>query len=111
VTILQESSANLMDFRADDRVVRRVRRLLDDVPGVDEVEEVRIHSLGPYLLVHATLGIDGSLSVAEGDAIASRAERILWDQIDYLRQVSIHYHPRRPHGAPAQDGGRTEEGQ
>jgi len=93
VTILRESSADLMDFRPDDRVVRRIRRLLEDVPGVDEVEEVRIHCLGPYLLVHATLGIDGSLSVAEGDEIASRAEDTLWDQVDFLRQVSIHYHP------------------
>ena len=103
VTILRESSADLMDFRPDDRVVRRIRRLLEDVPGVDEVEEVRIHCLGPYLLVNATLGIDGSLSVAEGDGIASRAERTLWDEVDFLRQVSIHYHPRRIHRERPQD--------
>jgi len=95
VTILRESSADLMDFRPDDRVVGQIRRLLEGVPEVEEVEEVRIHCLGPYLLVHATLGIDGSLSVAEGDGIASRAERTLWDQVDFLRQVSIHYHPCR----------------
>jgi cation diffusion facilitator family transporter len=95
VTILRESSASLMDVRPDAEIVRRIRELLDHVPGVEEVEEVRANCLGPYLLVSVTLGIDGSISVADGDRIASRAEDALWKHVDYLRQVSIHYHPHR----------------
>ncbi len=98
VTILRESSADLMNVRPDPRILQRIRRLLDGVPGVKQVEEVRVHCLGPYLLVDATLGVEGSISVVEGDRIASRAEEALWKHIDYLRQVSIHYHPHRQTG-------------
>jgi len=96
VSILRESSADLMNVRPDARIVQRIRSLLETVPGVDDVEEVRVHCLGPYLLVDVTLGVDGSISVAEGDRIASRGEEILWKNVDYLRQVLIHYHPSRP---------------
>ena len=45
------------------------------------------------LLPEGQYRIDGSLSVAEGDWIASAAERILYENIEFLRYVNVHYHP------------------
>ena len=93
VTILRESSADLMVILPDRRVADRIRQLTEVVPGVRAVEEIRVHRIGPYLLVDLTIGIDGTLSVAAGDEIASQVENTLRENVEYLRQVSVHYHP------------------
>jgi len=93
ITILRESSAELMVILPDARVNRRIHELLAAVPGVQQTEEIQVHRVGPYLLVSVTIGVEGTLSVAEGDAIASRAEQALWANMEYLRQVTVHYHP------------------
>ena len=68
-------------------------RALAEVPGVICVEEVYAHRFGPYLVMNVTVGIDGSLSVAAGDSIACAVEQQLYDKIDLLRRVHVHYHP------------------
>jgi len=95
VTILRESSADLMVILPDKPVAGRIRQLLEVVPGVEQIEEIHVHRIGPYLLVDVTVGIDGTLSVAAGDQIANQVEGTLWRNIEYLRRVSVHYHPSK----------------
>lgn len=95
VTILRESSADLMVILPDKPVAGRIRQLLEVVPGVEQIEEIHVHRIGPYLLVDVTVGIDGTLSVAAGDQIANQVEETLWRNIEYLRRVSVHYHPSK----------------
>jgi cation diffusion facilitator family transporter len=93
IMVLSEASADLMDTVPGDELAEQVHKLLVDVPGVMCVEEVYAHRFGPYLVMNVTVGIDGSLSVAAGDSIASAVERQLYDKIDLLRRVHVHYHP------------------
>jgi len=93
VEIIRDSSAELMNILPGEPVRTRIRELLERVPGVQVVEEIRVHRFGPYLLVDVTVGVDGKLTVAQGDHIASRVEQALWDNIEYLRHVTVHYHP------------------
>ena len=44
-------------------------------------------------MVNLTIGIDGCQTVAEGDLIASQAEKLLHEKIEFLGRVHIHYHP------------------
>jgi divalent metal cation (Fe/Co/Zn/Cd) transporter len=46
--------------------------------------------------VSLTVGVDGCLTVAEGDQIATLAEKLLFQEIEYLGRVHIHYHPADP---------------
>ena len=93
LTILRESAADLMDILPSKPIRDQIRRLAEGVEGVGQVENVRVHRIGVYLLVDLTIGVDGSLSVAEGDRIASRVEQTLQQHVEYLRHVSVHYHP------------------
>jgi len=93
ITILRESSADLMDVLPGEQIRRQIRGLLEAVPGVRQIEEIHVHRVGPYLLVEVTIGVDGTLTVAAGDQIASQVEGALWRHIEYLRRVSVHYHP------------------
>ncbi len=44
-------------------------------------------------MVNITIGIDGNLSVADGNRIADSIEKLLYERIELLRRVYIHYHP------------------
>jgi cation diffusion facilitator family transporter len=93
--ILLDSSSNLMDTVPGRDLDTRVRELLRGVSGVMSVEEVQAHSFGPYLLINVTVGMDGAISVAEGDRIASSVEHMLAANIEFVRRVHVHYHPAR----------------
>lgn len=95
IVILRESSEDLMDTVPGRELAGQVTDLLAAVPGVKQVEETQAHRFGPYLVVNLVIGIDGSLTVADGDAIATQVEQTLYGNIDLLRRVHVHYHPVR----------------
>lgn len=93
VQILRESAAELMDAVPSEDLENEVRAVLSGVNGVRVVEEVLAHRFGPYLVVHVTIGIDGTLTVRAGDDIASEVERALQSANNLIRRVTVHYHP------------------
>ncbi|MGE5603471.1 MAG: cation diffusion facilitator family transporter [Nitrososphaerales archaeon] len=93
IQILRDAAADLMDDVPSHELAAEVGKTLLAVPGIECVEEVYAHRFGPYLVANVTIGIDGSLSVAAGDCIATQAERELFRSVDLLRRVHIHYHP------------------
>lgn len=98
--ILRDSSADLMDTVPGQELDQEIRALVMRVRGVRDAEEIQAHRFGPYLVVNVTIGIDGALSVAEGDRIANDVEQILLDEVSLLRRAYVHYHPARG-GLPA----------
>jgi cation diffusion facilitator family transporter len=93
IEILHQSSVELMDAVPSRQLRDQVTRLIENVPGVNEIEEVHAHRFGPYLVINLTICIDGRLTVTRGDQIASQVEGILYKNVDYLRRVHVHYHP------------------
>ncbi len=93
IQIMREASEDLMDTVPGQELNERVVQVLMAIPGVQQVEETKAHRFGPYFVINVTIGIDGSLSVAEGDLIATQAELALYRKIDLLRRVHVHYHP------------------
>jgi len=93
IEILRQSSANLMDTVPGRSLARQITELLSTISGVEEIEEIHAHRFGPYLVINVTIGVEGSLSVAAGDEIASQVERTLCRHIEFLRRVHVHYHP------------------
>jgi len=91
--ILSEASKDLMDTIPGGELNEQVRAVLADVPGIAAVEEVLAHRFGPYLVINITIAVKGSLSVAEGDRIATLAERTLTGRVQMLQRVHVHYHP------------------
>jgi cation diffusion facilitator family transporter len=93
IEILRLSAEDLMDTVPGTPLNHQIIELLSPIPGVREIEEVRAHRFGPYFVVNVTVGVDGSLTVAEGDQIATQVERTLMDGIELVRRVHVHYHP------------------
>lgn len=93
VEILRASTADLMDTIPGKSLARQINALLTSVEGVKTIEEIHAHRFGPYLVVSITIGVDGALTVADGDRIATWVERVLIEEIEFLRKVHIHFHP------------------
>ncbi len=95
IDIIRESAHELMDTIPGRDIDDHVRSVVTRVPRVESVEEVHAHRFGPYLVLNLTIGVEGSLSVAQGEEIAHTAEQHLYDTIEKLRRVYIHFHPAR----------------
>jgi cation diffusion facilitator family transporter len=93
VEILRQSSADLMDAVPGDALNREIIDLLQSVDEIESVEEIHAHRFGPYLVVNLTIGVDGSLTVAAGDCISTQVENLIYQRMDLVRKVYVHYHP------------------
>jgi len=93
IGILRDSSAELMDAVPSEKLTAQVQALLQDLPEVHKIESVHAHRFGPHFVLNLTIGIDGRISVADGDRIATRVEKRLMEGIDLVRTVYVHYHP------------------
>lgn len=91
--ILKDSSMELMDAVPGGRLDELIRGTLSSVGGVAAVEDIASHRFGPYYMVNATVCVDGSMTVSEGDAIATAAERAVMAKFDFVKKIYIHYHP------------------
>jgi len=93
VEIIRQSSADLMDAVPSQQMADQITELLGGISDVESVEEIHAHRFGPYLVVNITIGVDGEISVVEGDCIATEVENLLYASIGLLRKVYVHYHP------------------
>ena len=91
--ILRDSSGDLMDTVPTAELRKKVEASIGGTPGVLAVEEMQAHRFGPYIVINLTVGVNGAMTVAEGDAISSELERALYRDIDLLQRVHVHYHP------------------
>jgi cation diffusion facilitator family transporter len=93
IKILRESAGDLMDSVPGKALSKQIKSLVNPLTGVDEVEEIHAHRFGPYLVINLTVGINGALSVYQGDRIATQVETLIMDQVPNVRRVHVHYHP------------------
>ncbi len=98
IEIIRSATEDLMATLPGKKLARDIKDLLGPLQGVKAVEEVYAHRFGPYLVVNLTIGVEGSLTVSQGDDIATQAELLLLENIDFMRRVYVHYHPVRPDG-------------
>lgn len=101
VQILREAAADLMDAVPSRELETEARKALTGLHGLKQVEEVQGHRFGPYMILHVTIGLDGTITVAEGDRIATQVERRLLEDMEFVKRVYVHYHPAHDGKKPA----------
>lgn len=93
VEVLRESSADLMDAVPSGALAGQVSRLLQSIDEVKSIEEIHAHRFGPYIVINLTIGVDGDLTVAAGDCISTEVENLVYQNVDLVGRVYVHYHP------------------
>jgi cation diffusion facilitator family transporter len=90
---LREAADDLMDSVPSRDLAGQIKAALADETVVRQIEEIHAHRFGPYFVANITICVEGSLSVAEADVIATSAEKKLLQRISMLRKVYVHTHP------------------
>lgn len=93
IFILRESSVDLMDAVPSKELAEQISSLIKSVRGVQQLEEVQAHRFGPHITVNLTIGINGTLTVCQGDQIATEVECLIYEKIPDMSHVHVHYHP------------------
>jgi cation diffusion facilitator family transporter len=93
IGIVRDTTADLMDTTLTRSVRKEIEEIARSVAGVREIDEIRAHRFGPFLVLNLTIAVDGLLSVDAGDDIATAVENALTDRMSLVREVHVHYHP------------------
>ncbi len=93
IFVLRESSTDLMGVVPNRDLAERISVLLKDIQGVKQLEELQAHRFGPHIVINVTIGVDGALSVREGDMISCCVENTLMHEIPNVMRIHVHYHP------------------
>lgn len=93
VEIIRDSAADLMNTLPGKDLTEAIHDKLGEIEEVLDVEEIHGHRFGLYMVINITVGVSPTLTVAEGDRIATEVENKLLEEIDYMRRVFVHYHP------------------
>lgn len=93
IFILRESSAQLMAAVPSRELAKQILVLLSEIKEVRQLEELQANRFGPHLVINLTIGIDETLTVKQGDGIATRVEEQIYDFFPSVLRAHVHYHP------------------
>jgi divalent metal cation (Fe/Co/Zn/Cd) transporter len=82
-----------MDTVPGQTLNKRIEDLLKEIHQVQRIEDIQAHRFGPYLVINLTICVDGTLTVFQGDEIATMVETTIEANIEFVRNVHVHYHP------------------
>ena len=82
----------LMDA-VDPALVGEIGRVLENVPGVAAVDDVRVRWIGHELRAEVQIAVDRSLDVGAGHSLAVEAHHALLHDVHRLTSATVHIHP------------------
>jgi cation diffusion facilitator family transporter len=91
--IMRDAGKELMDSMCSPETLEEITTLARDVPHVKEIHQVRARSSGSCLLVDIEIGINGSLTVEEGHAVAHDVEENLFLKKEDIISINVHVGP------------------
>jgi cation diffusion facilitator family transporter len=101
ISIIFQSASELMDAVPDKEFGNIVRELTLSVEGVRDIEDLGVHRFGPSYTIEMIIGVDGNITVDEGNKISHKVEERLMNHFhDSLRRVTIHFHPASSNKGP-----------
>ncbi len=91
--IMRDAGKELMDSMCSPELLHEISSLAQTVPNVKEIHQVRVRSSGSCLLVDIEIGIEGSLTVEEGHAVAHDVEENLFQKREDIITINVHVGP------------------
>ncbi|GAB5491854.1 MAG: hypothetical protein Phog2KO_20690 [Phototrophicaceae bacterium] len=83
----------LMDA-VEPSVMNRIEHFAETVEGVEEITKLRVHWVGHRLFAEVTATVKESLSLVEGQAVASKIQKSLHDSIAAMGEVVVSIQPQ-----------------
>ena len=92
IEILRDSAADLMDTVPGQALEQQIRRELSGIEEIRELHEIHAHRFGPSFVINLTIALDGDMTMKRADRISERIRAILYNRMDYVLKVYVHYH-------------------
>ena len=93
--IFRPALGEILDEHVYEDLVKDVRKIAKEVPGVRETEKCFVRKTGMTYHVDLHLIVDGSIPVKEGHQIAHRLKDELRERLPEIADVLIHVEPQR----------------
>ena len=93
LSVLRDSSMELMDVMPDQRFLEEIRKVAASVPGALGVEKCLARKSGVQYYVDLHLEVDPNLTVWESHELAGRVRSRLRQELPWIADVLIHVEP------------------
>lgn len=93
VSLILESINELVDSSLPEDVVRDIRRIIKQTPGVQSIHLIRTRRMGEDACVDTHIVVDSRISVSEGHMIGDVVRDKLKTEIDEITDVLVHIDP------------------
>ena len=96
VSIIRVAIHDILDGQVDNEIAELVRGLAEKVPGVENIEKVRIRKSGICLFAEMHLRVKATMTVFEGHSISHQVKDVIIAHDSRFRDVLIHLEPAEP---------------
>src|SRR5579872_6243793 len=86
---IKESSLVLADAYSNPQMIETIRSIVESVPGIYSIGDLRVRRSGPFLTVELHVRVDGNISVFEADKITREVSQKMREQIVSLGRIVI----------------------
>jgi cation diffusion facilitator family transporter len=95
--IMRPALGEVMDEHMYDDLIKDIRRIAEEIPGVEETEKCYVRKMGMTYHVDLHIEVLGNITVEEGHDIAHMAKNKLLLEIPEIADVLIHIEPYQAH--------------
>jgi len=83
----------LLDANLDEELQGQIEQIVLDIPGVKDVEEVKIRQAGPFRIVELKFTTNPSITIYQAHNIANETELKISQQFNTVESVFVHVEP------------------
>ncbi|GGI89630.1 cation diffusion facilitator family transporter [Legionella impletisoli] len=87
------SVKELVDTAVEPDTLERIQTIIKEVDGVKRIHQLRSRMMGKDILVDVHILVAPKISVSEGHFIAQRVHNCLVEQLDEVKDVTVHVDP------------------
>lgn len=91
--IMRPSVSELLEASLPEEQEREIRRLVEDIPGIVSVHNLRTRRIGNAIAIDLHAKMDGSMTLTEAHRLATKAEKAIRRRFGSGSIINIHMEP------------------
>lgn len=85
----------LLDANLDEELQGQIEQVMLNIPGVKDIEDVKIRQAGPFRMVELKFATNPSITIYQAHCIADDIEQTIQQKFNSVESVFIHVEPSR----------------
>ena len=89
----RDATHDLMDGRPSQGLIADVNSVVQMVPEIEHIHEIRARRTGQYLIIDLKLDMDPDMTVRQSHKIAAEVKRLIFKRFQNVGDVMVHINP------------------